>query len=308
MLLSLATGALAALALVQQIDTTVPARPGQRLVVDSYGGEITVKTWARNAVRVEADPSSRTHVEITSAGGAVNVRTEGRRGPPSSVDLDITVPAWMGLDLSGVYTDVTVAGTRGPVTVETVQGDVDVTGGEGLVSLRSVQGGVALKGAKGRIDVHSVNEDVRVSDASGEIVAETVNGEVVLQRVDATSLDASTVNGDIGYDGPIRSGGRYTLSSHNGDVTLAVPEGTGATVSVSTFNGEFESSFPVTLRETRKGKRFSFTLGGGSAQVSLESFQGTVQRVRPGHLPPSDRDEDHDDENHHDEDHHESDR
>jgi len=303
-LFSLAGSALAALALVQQIDTTVPAQQGQRLVVDAYGGEIDVKTWARNAVRVEADPSSRTSVEITSGGGAVSVRTEGRRGPPSAVDLKLTVPVWMGLDLSGVYTDVTATGTRGPISVETVQGEVNVTGGEGLVSLRSVQGQVTLKGAKGRIDVHSVNEDVRISDASGEIVAETVNGEIVLERVDATTLDAGTVNGDVGYDGPIRNGGRYTLSSHNGDVTLAAAEATSATVSVSTFNGEFESAFPVTLRETRKGKRFSFTLGGGSAQVSLESFQGTVQLVRPGHLPRSDRDSQSD----HDHDDHDTDR
>ena len=149
MLFSLASGALAALALVQQIDTTVPAQQGQRLVVDCYGGEIDVKTWARNAVRVEADPTSRTtRRDHSSGGGAVSVRTEGRRGPPSAVDLKLTVPAWMGLDLSGVYTDVKVAGIRAPITVETVQGEVDVTGGEGLVSLRSVQGHVNLPGPR----------------------------------------------------------------------------------------------------------------------------------------------------------------
>jgi DUF4097 and DUF4098 domain-containing protein YvlB len=294
-LFSLAGGALAALALLQQVDTTVPARTGQRLVVDAYGGEIDVKTWARNAVRVQAEPSSRTSIEISAAGSAVEVRTEGRRGPPSAVDLHITVPTWMGLDLSGVYTDMTVAGTRGPITAETVQGEVDVTGGQGLISLRSVQGAVRLKGAKGRIQVNSVNEDVRVSDTSGEIVAETVNGEIVLERVDATSLEATTVNGDVGYDGPIRSNGRYTLSSHNGDVTLAMAPTSSATVDVSTFNGEFESEFPVTMREARKGKRFSFILGAGSAQVSLESFQGTVQLVRPGHLADHAADDDHDD-------------
>lgn len=293
MFLTLASAALAALPLLQQIDTTLTARPGQRLVVDAYGGEVDVKTWARNAVRVEADPGTRTAVEITSSSGAVNVRTQGRRGPPSAVDLTITVPAWMGLDVSGVYMDVKVAGVRAPITVETVQGDVDVTGGEGTVSLRSVQGGVTLKGAKGRIDVHSVNEDVRLSDVSGEITAETVNGEVVLERVDASSLDAQTVNGDVGYDGPVRGNGRYSLSSHNGDVTIAMPEKASAMVTVSTFSGDFESDFPVPLRETRKGRRFSFTLGGGGAQVSLESFQGTVRLVRPGHLAQS-RDTDHD--------------
>jgi DUF4097 and DUF4098 domain-containing protein YvlB len=295
------------MALIQQIDTTVAAQQGQRLVVDAYGGDIDVKTWARNAVRVEADPSSRTSVQISSGPGSVSVRTEGRRGPPSAVDLRITVPAWMGLDLSGVYTDVTVVGSRGPIAVETVQGEVDVTGGEGLVSLRSVQGQVTLKGAKGRIDVHSVNEDVRISDASGEITAETVNGEILLERVAATSLDAGTVNGDVGYDGPIRNGGRYALSSHNGDVTLAMAENSSATVSVSTFSGEFESEFPVSIRETRKGKRFSFTLGGGSAQVSLESFQGSVQLVRPGQLERSHRDEDRDEDGHEDRHDHDND-
>jgi DUF4097 and DUF4098 domain-containing protein YvlB len=250
-------------------------------------------------VRLEAEATSRSTVQIATSGGAVSVRTEGRRGPPSAVDLKLTVPVWMGLDLSGVYTDVKVAGTKAPVNVETVQGEVDVTGGEGLVSLRSVQGSVILRQARGRIDVHSVNEDVRVSDASGEIVAETVNGEIALERVDATSLDANTINGDVGYDGPIRDGGRYALSSHNGDVTLAVAAGTNATVSVSTFSGEFESEFPVTLRETRKGRRFSFTVGSGSAQVTLESFQGSVELVRPGHPKREHDPDDHDDEKDH---------
>lgn len=283
MLFTFAHLAVAALGLAQQIDTTVPVQQGQRLVVELHGGDIDVRTWARNAVRIEGETgSSRIGFDIVSSGGALRVRTEGHGGPPSSADLRITAPAWMALDLSGVYADVNVTGTRGAVTVETVQGEVHVTGGQGLISLRSVEGEVTLSGASGRIDVHSVNDDVSVTDSKGEIVAESVNGEIVLQRVDASSLQATTVNGDVGYDGPVRSGGRYELSSHNGDVSIAMTPETSATISVSTFNGEFESAFPVTLRETRKGRRFSFTLGGGSAQVSLESFQGTVRLTRPG--------------------------
>ncbi len=53
-------------------------------------------------------------------------------------------------------------------------------------------------------------------------------------------------------------------------------------MAVSTFNGEFESEFPVPLSGTRKGKGFNFTLGSGSAQVTLESFQGPIQLLRPG--------------------------
>lgn len=302
MLLTVAA-ALSTLAFAGQIDTTVPVERGQRLEVNCLGGEITLKTWAKNAVRVQADPTSRTEVVISISGSTVGVRTEGRRGPASAVNLDITVPAWMGLDLSGVYTDVTVDGARGPITVETVQGEVEVNGGEGQVSLSSVQGSVHLRGAKGHIEVHSVNEEVRVSETSGEIRAETVNGDISLRKVDATSLDASTVNGDLAYDGPLHDGGRYALSTHNGDITLAVPAGGNASVSVSTFSGDFESEFPVTVTQGRKGKRFNFTLGNGGPQVELESFQGTIRLVRPGstaaHSDNKDRgkDNDHDDDN-----------
>ena len=281
------------LALLQQIDSTVPAARGQRLEINAFAGDVAVAVWNRDAVRVQADAEGSTGVEIDRNATTVTVRTAGRRGPPSAVDLRITAPAWMPLDLSGVNTEITVAGTRAAISAETVQGDVSAQGGEGLVSLRSVQGGVSLTGAKGRLEVHSVNADVEVSASAGEVIAETVNGDVMLDGVEASSVTATSLNGDVAYNGPIRNNGRYALSTHNGDVTVTVAEGSSASVSVSTFNGEFASAFPVTLTDTRKGKRFSFTIGGGSAQVTLESFQGTIELVRPGSFRGA-REEDHD--------------
>ena len=282
------------LALLQQIDSTVPVGRGQRLEVNAFAGEVTVTVWNRDAVRVQAEAEGSTGIEIDRSATTVSVRTSGRRGPPSDVDLQITAPAWMPLDISGVNTEMTIIGTRAGISAETVQGDVSAEGGEGLVSLRSVQGSVSLTGARGRLEVHSVNADVEVGTSSGEVTAETVNGDVTLDAVDASSVTATSLNGDVAYNGPIKSSGRYALSTHNGDVTVTVAEGTSASVSVSTFNGEFTSAFPVTLTETRKGKRFNFTIGGGSAQVTLESFQGTIELVRPGQFRGAHEDDDHD--------------
>lgn len=281
MLLTLVSGILA-LAAVQHVDTTLNVGRGQRLDVNAYGGEISVRAWNRNAVRVEATTSDRDRVEVSSTATTISVRTQGRHGPPEEIELRISAPPWIGLTLSGVNTSMKVEGVRAPISVETVEGEVEVNGGEGLISLRSVQGSVKLRGAKGRITVNSVNEDVEVANSSGDVIAQTVNGEIDLHLVNASSVDANTVNGDITYSGPIRSGGRYALSTHNGDISLTVAEGTSASVAVSTFSGEFESEFPVPLRGTRKGKGFNFTLGSGSAQVTLESFQGTIELVRPG--------------------------
>jgi DUF4097 and DUF4098 domain-containing protein YvlB len=280
-LLVLLTGALA-FAAGQQTDTSLVVGRGQRLEVNAYGGEITVSAWNRNAVRVEANTSAQDRVEISSSATTVSVRTQGRRGPPSEINLKISAPPWMALNLAGVHTNVSVRGSQAPVSVETVEGEVAVTGGIGLISLRSVQGSVTLQAARGRISVNSVNEDVSVTRSGGDVMAETVNGEITLDLVEASTVDANTVNGDISYRGPIRNGGRYSFSTHNGDVTLTVPDGTNASVAVSTFNGEFESEFPVPISGMHKGKGFNFTLGTGSAQITLESFQGTIELIRPG--------------------------
>jgi DUF4097 and DUF4098 domain-containing protein YvlB len=279
--MTLAAGALA-LTLLQQTDTTVTVQAEARLEIDNFGGAIDVRTWDRSAVRVVAEHPARAQIEIDSRGPVVSVRSRAIRGGPPMVDYQLTVPASMALDLSGVNTDVTVQGTRGAVSVETVQGDVSVRGGDGHLMLSSVEGDVVLENARGKIEVNSVNAGIRVSKSTGEILAETINGDIALEGIDSGSVEATTINGQISYGGRLHATGRYHLGTHNGDLLVTVPEGTNATVLVSTFNGEFSSTFPVTLKETRRGKRFSFQLGSGSGRLELESFQGTIHLLRPG--------------------------
>jgi DUF4097 and DUF4098 domain-containing protein YvlB len=272
--------ALAATVLAPDFDTTFAVQRGQRLELSTHSGDIVVHTWSRNAVRVQATGEQHSRLQVDQSSRVVSIHSIGGHGPDNT-DYELTIPAWMGLRLSGVTSTIRVDGVQATVSAETVEGDVTVTGGTGLVSLRSVQGNVALSGASGKIDVNSVNSDVSAHDVSGELQAQTVNGDVKLTGVQSDNVEATTVNGEIVYDGTIRANGRYRLSTHAGDLTVTVPEGTGALVSISSFQGDFESSFPVTITE-RHGKRFDFTLGNGSARLDLESFSGTVRLVRPG--------------------------
>jgi hypothetical protein len=280
MLTTLAT--LAALAL-QQTDTTVPVRSGARLEVHNFGGEIAVKTWSRSAVRVAASHSSRDRIQITAADQAVRVKSEGGRHGPGTIDYSITVPTWMALNLSGVYTDIKVDGAQNEVTAETVQGEVTVLGGSGNVSLKSVQGAVTLEKAKSRIDLSSVNEEVKATEISGDLSAETVNGDITLLQIESANTEANTVNGDITYDGTIKDAGRYRFSTHNGGLRISVPERANVSVSVSTFNGDFNACFPVQLTGKTK-HRFTFTIGSGSARLEVESFDGDIKICRPGQV------------------------
>jgi DUF4097 and DUF4098 domain-containing protein YvlB len=177
--------------------------------------------------------------------------------------------------------DVRVEGTRSEVSVETVGGDVSVEGGAGLVSVRSIQGEITVRGTRGRVEAMSVNEEVSLTAITGDIYVETTNGDVTIRETRSSAARATTVNGDVVYEGSIEEDGRYVFSTHNGDVSVTIPDNAGATVSVSTYHGEFESEFPVRLTGTTRDRQFTFTLGSGSARIELESFNGEIQLRRP---------------------------
>jgi len=263
-------------------DTTIVVKPGMRLVLSNFGGSIAIRTWPKSAVRVMADHGRRDWVQIRQVEGALHVNSETAMGPAGSVAYDLTVPAWLPVSLSGIYNDVDADGLQGGIDVETVKGDIVVRRAGGVIGLRSVEGAVDLVGARGTITVSSVNEAVRVAQAFGTVAAEAVNGDIHLIDVDSKDVEATTVNGEVVYDGRILDGGNYRFTTHSGDIALGLAESANATVSVSTFSGDFESAFAIQPRRAGKGRRFTFALGNGSAKIDLESFQGSIELLRPG--------------------------
>lgn len=270
-----------ALSAPPQADTIIPVERGTRLEVDNAQGHVVVRGWDRGAVRVRAELSSRQSLDVVPSGSTLRVRPRTDRGGPRRANLEIDVPEWMDVRVHGNQVDVTVRGTEGEINVETIGGDIVVDGGAGLINLRSIQGDVEARNVRGRIDVTSVNEDITLTDIDGDIHVQATNGDVTMRGIRSAATRATTVNGDVSYEGDIRNGGRYVFSTHNGDVLVTVPESASATVSVSTYHGEFQSEFPVRLTGTTRDRQFKFTLGAGSAGIELESFNGEILLRRP---------------------------
>jgi hypothetical protein len=266
-------------------DQTVPVSRGTRLTVDNHAGEVIVRTWDKDSLRVQARHSARTRVNVRPAPPVMRVSSSAQNGPPGSVDYEITVPDWMSVKIEGHYIFVTVEGAQNEVAVETVRGDIVVKGGSGSVSARTIEGEIAVDGARGKITLSSVNQGIKVTGSSGEITAESTNGSISLSRMEAAAVDVATVNGDVVYEGTLANTGRYTFSTHNGDVTMTVPETSNASFSVRTYNGGFGTSLGLKgppQSEVRRGRRVIYTLGTGAAEVELESFGGAISLRRAG--------------------------
>jgi DUF4097 and DUF4098 domain-containing protein YvlB len=272
---------------ITPMDQTVNVTKGTKLDINNFAGDVAVKTWDRDAVRVQVTHSDRETVEIKPADQLLTIRSRSvRGGRPRSLDYAITVPKWMAISVNGTYVDANLEGVGGDVAVETTNGDIKVSGGSGFVSLKSVQGEITLEKARGRVEVRAVNEGIRLADINGDLSAESTNGSIILDRIDSANVDLYSVNGNISYDGPIKDKGLYRLTTHNGLIAIAVPERVNAVLRVRTYNGSFRSTFPVKTDDENQRKRFTVTLGNGSAHLELESFGGTIALRRPGEARP----------------------
>lgn len=274
--------ALAALVGLQQgTDTTLAVPAGTRLEVSNFAGTTHITAWDRNEVRIRGQHGSRDVIEIELRGSVLSVDSERRHGMPV-VDYEITVPRAMPVSVEGVENEVTIEGIAGAIAVSTVEGGIIVRGAGGELSLSSVDGDIAVDGGRTRIAVTSVDGTVTVTGARGAVTVETVDGDITLENVESGDVDLGTVDGDVRYQGTVQDGGRYRLTTHDGDIVLSAPAGINAAVSVATFDGTFEAdpAFSVQVSQVRPGRRFSFTLGTGSARVELESFEGMIRLER----------------------------
>ena len=64
-------------------DTTVSVSAGTRLKLENVGGEVIIKAWDKNQVRVQASHSSRTAVDINLSESSLRLSPKGSRGTMS---------------------------------------------------------------------------------------------------------------------------------------------------------------------------------------------------------------------------------
>lgn len=276
------------------IDTTVSLERGGLIDLTHINGDISVRTWDRDDVRVVAYAEHAPIVtEFTRRRVAVRIETTRERGQSTrrgdsigESAFEITVPRGVQVVANAVSGDVRVIGTGGEVSVRSVNGDVTVEDARGTIEVASVSGDAQLRRADGRITVSSVGGDVQISNGTGDVRASTVSGDVLMSDMRARSVEASTTSGDVSYSGPIDPRGRYDLTTHSGDVILRIPADSRATVSASTFSGDVDTDFPITLSPAsssrQRGSTLEFPLGGGGgATISVRTFSGDVILRRP---------------------------
>ena len=270
-------GALMALSLVQQTDTVIAVDGATRLHIENSGGYISVTTWDRPEIRIQADHSRRSVIEVRRRNsGVITVVADSDRGNFGSIVVfDLTVPASLDLSLEGWSSDITIEGSNAEINAETFQGDITIMGGSGSVTAETMAGEIRIDGADAVIEANSVAGEINVSNSSGELYVETVGGSILLEGMSATVVEAGSVGGRVSFDGTVLDGGDYFFTSHGGTVSITIPEASNASVTIASVHGNVSSDFPGTP-EMERGARNRFSIGSGGANIEIETFGGRI--------------------------------
>ncbi len=225
----------------ERFEQTYPLSANGRVSVSNVNGSITIDTWERNEVKLEAvktadDKSklSEVEIQIDAQKDFLKIETNydswkndgGNRGWKNygrlSVEYHLTVPKNAILD-----------------EIETVNGSVSITNSNNLTK------------------------------------ASTVNGTVIANNLRGTA-NLSTVNGNVeaNFD-QLQSSSKITLETVNGKVNLTIPSDADATVKADTVNGSIVNDFGLPVRKGQYvGKDLYGKIGSGEVQIRLNSVNG----------------------------------
>ena len=269
---------------------------GGKVVVTGRGGEdVRVEAVRRVRAANEADARAilrNVQVLVAERAGAVDVRTALPRTRNASVSVDYTVevPNGANVTVRTVSGTLRVANVNGDVRAETVSATVNTSGLRRLRSVQSVSGAMEIVDTEG--------EDVSAGTVSGTLdirnlkartlELSSVSGNLRSSGVEADRVEVETVSGGVEYSGRLARNGRYEFQSHSGDVRILPVGDAGFEVEANTFSGTVRSDFALKIRqETERGLRrgtsrtLRGTFGNSGAVLSLQSFSGDLQIVRP---------------------------
>ena len=205
----------------------------------------------------------RLDVKMTQSGDTLQVEVSragfaGFIGRSPYVDLRISVPDGVALDVQTVSGDLSADGLRADGSLSTTSGAIDLADSSGALQVQTVSGDITLGGASGLLRVRSIS------------------GDIALRDLRDARLDLESTSGDIAVTGSLADGQQSTISNISGGVHVRLPAAADLRLNASTVSGDLSSDLDLrdALRERRS---LSGTVGVGKTTLTISTTSGDIE-------------------------------
>ncbi len=270
------------------INETHPIKADGEVRVDNLAGNVKIRGWDRNEVRITGELSpSADHLQVDNDANGISIRvvlphdSEHFQDDDGS-DLVIDLPRGAYVNVSTVSADVTVADVNGQQTFDTVSGNITLSSSSTRVEAKSVSGDVTVTGSgpKAKVNASSISGTVTVTSMDGTLDAGSISGEVNASNNKLSGATISSTSGDLRFEGSLQKGGFYEFHNVSGDVEVTVGKPASAHFDVSSFSGDIHNSFgpkPTRVSKYSPGEELHFVNDSGDAQVTIRTLSGEIR-------------------------------
>jgi len=258
-------------------------------------GNLRVNGWNRSEVRVyvEDGPKFSFKVIDTGANGSPvwisAVNAEPKPGNNSECirgeTVEIDAPVGATLNLTGRAISAQIDGLR-KVGVKTVGGDISIRNTREGVTANTYEGDITVEESWGQVALESTTGNIVVvdsgpSDIGDTFRAKTNSGAISLTHVTHRAVDVNSISGSVLFNGELKNGGTYAMSTTNGTIKIALPALTGCKLAATFTAGSFTSEFPFKIETENIApgdlKTIVAKIGtGGEALLKLSTIAGLI--------------------------------
>lgn len=273
----------------QEVNRTLPADPKAVIEIENVSGSIEIYGWDRDEVQVTGTIGDDVEELIVEGGPrsiVIEVEVpEGRRwgNRDLAADLEIKVPKGARLEVEGISSSIEVEDFSGRLEAESVSGSIEARGSLTSADLETVSGSIRLRGANTRTSAESVSGKIELEGVSDRVEASTVSGSIEIDAGTISRGDIESVSGTIRLQCALTASARLDVGSHSGNVTVELPADVSASFEATTFSGRIDNDFgPEAERDSRwvPSKSLEFETGSGDAEITLETFSGSLRIQR----------------------------
>jgi len=279
----------------EKFEKTVPLAKEGKINISNISGDIEVRTWTQDQVKIQAvkvsqagseakakENAAKIDIEVTQEGNVLNIETKYPKSPfGGSINVSVNYWLWIpekaALDAKSISGNIDVEGPGGSVELSAISGDVGLRRASKGGDCSAVSGNLVVSGVSGDLFLKSVSGDIKATQVKGSVQGETVSGSVeMLDISEASAVRLKSLSGVVVYRGQINRAGTYNLKSHSGTIEMLLPADAAFDLEAETFSGDIATDFEVKVVGKVSRKEISGVVNGGGASVKLSTFSGSI--------------------------------
>lgn len=286
----------------ENTEKSIKVDAGVNLSLCVSTGTVKVNGWDRNEVRVFIDEGSKFAFVVrdkAAQSGNPNwlkvVRAEAKPAYAYSNEcvtggeIEIDMPRTGSIIISGKETTSRVDSIRkaeistagGAISLRNITGGIAAVSNEGDVTVESSKGAIKLETTTGNVIVF----DVAPAEIGDLFIAKTHGGMISLQDLTHRQVDVGSISGSVAYNGVIRNGGAYNLTTLKGSIRMSIPTDSSCFLSATYGSGRFVTEIPFDAKteniQSGPLKTVVGTFGkGGDARIKLTTNNGSINIIK----------------------------